>query len=185
MIEPIWKEPAVGRTVGVVGDVYRFLATGAETGGEYALFEAIVAPGAGPPPHIHTREVESFYVIDGEITFSLGDESPAPRDKEPLEKGRSETAPRLSRRTGRAGTFVSIPLGTLHAFKNESDSPAKMLIWVAPAGLEQMFAECGVELPEGTTTTAPPTPAEIEKLLAIAPEYGVEILVPEGGKGKS
>ncbi len=55
-----------------------------------------------------------------------------------------------------------------------------MLIWVAPAGLEQMFLECGVDLPEGTTTTAPPTHEEIEKLLQVAQRYGVEIQVPGG-----
>ncbi len=160
MTQPIWKEPSAGQTVGVVGDVYRFLATGAETDGQYALMEALVPPRGGPPPHVHTREVESFYVIEGEITFSLGDDLPT-----------------LRKQVGRAGTFVSIPIGTLHAFKNESDSQAKMLIWVAPAGLEQMFLECGVELLEGTTTTAPPMHEEIEKLLAIAPRYGVEIRV--------
>jgi quercetin dioxygenase-like cupin family protein len=157
MTEPIWKEPPSGRTIGVVGDVYRFLATGEETGGEYALWESIVAPGAGPPPHIHTREVESFYVIEGEIAFTLAE----------------------GRRTARAGTFLTVPIGTLHGFNNESGAPARMLFWVAPAGLEQMFFECGVELAEGTTITAPPTHEEIEKLLAVAPRYGVEILVAE------
>jgi quercetin dioxygenase-like cupin family protein len=155
MPEPIWKEPNQGRTLGVVGDVYRFLMTGAETDGRYALWEALVAPGAGPPPHIHTREVESFYVIEGEIAFTLAE----------------------GRHVARAGTFLTIPIGTLHGFNNESGAPARMLIWVAPAGLEQMFFACGVALPEGTTTTAPPTQEEIEKLLAIAPRYGVEIRV--------
>jgi quercetin dioxygenase-like cupin family protein len=157
MKNPLWKEPSVGRTLGIVGDVYRFLVTGNESDGEYALFEAIVAPGAGPPPHTHTREVESFYVIDGEVTFTLGGEQ----------------------KTGSAGTFVSVPIGMLHTFTNASDQPAKMLIRVTPAGLERMFAECGVELSEGTTVAPPPTQREIEKLLQLAPQYGVEIQVPE------
>jgi hypothetical protein len=53
-----------------------------------------------------------------------------------------------------------------------------MLISVAPAGLEQMFFEVGVPLAEGATTALPPTKEEIEKLLAIAPRYGVEIRLP-------
>ena len=59
--------------------------------------------------------------------------------------------------------FVNMPVGTPHTFKNESDRPAKMLISVAPAGLEQMFFEVGVPLAQGATTAAPPTKAEIDK----------------------
>jgi len=142
--------------VGVVGDVYRFLATGAETDGKYALFEAIVGPGGGPPPHIHHREEEGFYILEGEITFTVNGE----------------------RIVATPGMFANMPTGTPHAFKNESDKPARMLVSLAPAGLEQMFFEIGVSLPEGSTTTLPPTQLEIEKLLAVAKGYGIELLLP-------
>ncbi|MBL8828420.1 MAG: cupin domain-containing protein [Planctomycetaceae bacterium] len=157
MSTPTIRKPHAGRTIGVVGDVYRFLATGDETNGKYAMFEAIVPPGGGPPPHIHSREEESFYVLEGEITFRIGDEQ----------------------LVATAGMFANMPVGTPHSFKNESNQPAKMLISVAPAGLERMFFEFGVELPEGSTTALPPTKQEIDKLLTIAPGYGVEILVPK------
>jgi hypothetical protein len=49
-----------GPTIGVVGDTYRFLATGDETEGRYATWEATVPSGSGPPPHIHLREEEFF-----------------------------------------------------------------------------------------------------------------------------
>lgn len=152
----IVRTPGRGRTVAVVGDVYRFLATGDETQGRYAMFEAFVPPGGGPPPHLHTREEESFYVLEGEITFWIN--------------GRRVVAT--------AGDFASMPVGVTHAFKNESDRPARMLVSVAPAGLERMFFEVGVPLPEGETAALPPTPQEIEKLLQTAPSYGVEILPP-------
>ncbi|MFO0180234.1 MAG: cupin domain-containing protein, partial [bacterium] len=77
-----------------------------------------------------------------------------------------------------AGMFANMPVGTPHSFKNESDQPAKMLISVAPAGLEKMFMEVGVPLADGATTALPPTKQEIEKLLAVAPKYGIEIRVP-------
>ena len=147
---------AEGRTVAVVGDVYRFLATGEDTNGKYAMWEAIVPPGGGPPPHVHSREEEGFYVLEGEITFTINGE----------------------RVVATAGMFANMPVGTPHSFKNESGKPAKMLISVAPAGLEQMFFEVGVPLAEGATTALPPTKEEIEKLLAIAPRYGVEIRLP-------
>jgi quercetin dioxygenase-like cupin family protein len=145
-----------GRTLAVVGDVYRFLATGEDTNGRYALWEAIVPPGGGPPPHVHSREEEGFYILKGEITFTIGEK----------------------RLVASAGVFANMPVGTPHSFKNESNRPAKMLISVAPAGLEQMFFEFGVPLPEGSTTALPPTKEEIEKLLVVAPRYGIEIRLP-------
>jgi hypothetical protein len=71
-----------------------------------------------------------------------------------------------------------MPVGTAHSFRNESDLPARMLISVAPAGLERMFFEFGVPLAGGTTTAPPPTREEIEKLLAVAPKYGIDIRLP-------
>ena len=153
---PVINRPPQGRTLAIVGDVYRFLATGEDTNGAYALFEAVVLPGGGPPPHVHSREEEAFYVLEGELVFYVGEE----------------------RHVMTAGMFANMPVGTRHAFKNESNQPAKMLISVAPAGLERMFFEVGVPLPSGATTALPPTRAEIEKLLAIAPQYGIEIQVP-------
>ena len=65
-----------------------------------------------------------------------------------------------------------------HSFKNESSKSAKMLIMVAPAGLENMFFEVGVPIDEGSTIALPPTREEIDKLLLIAPKYGIELLLP-------
>ncbi len=154
--QPTLKKPGEGRTIGVVGDIYRFLATGEDTDGRYALLEAIVPPGGGPPPHIHSREEEGFYILEGEITFQLGEE----------------------RFVAVAGTFTNMPVGSLHSFKNESSKPVKMLISVAPAGLEKMFFEIGQPVAPGATSAPPPTREEIEKLLEIAPCYGIEIKLP-------
>ena len=156
-MKPTIRTPNEGRTIAVVGDVCRFLATGDETNGKYALFEAIVPPGGGPPPHVHSREEEGFYVLEGEITFIIDGK----------------------RMIATAGMFANMPVGTPHSFKNESNKPAKMLISVAPAGLEKMFFEFGVAVPQGATTAPPPTKEEIEKLLAIAPKYGIEIRLPK------
>src|SRR5271154_1927122 len=99
------------------------------------LWEAIVPPGGGPPPHVHSREEEGFYVLEGEITLQVGDK----------------------RVIASAGTFANMPVGTTHSFKNETDRPARMLISVAPAGLEEMFFEIGQPVPEGSQTAPPPT----------------------------
>jgi len=68
---PTVRRPDQGMAIAVVGDVYRFLATGDETDGRYAMFEAFVLPGGGPPPHTHSREEESFYVLEGETAAPL------------------------------------------------------------------------------------------------------------------
>ena len=78
----------------------------------------------------------------------------------------------------KAGTFANVPVGMPHGFENESDRPARMLISVAPAGLEQMLFEVGVLLAEGATTAPLPTQEEIDKLQAVAPGYGIRVLVP-------
>jgi len=154
--QPTLRSGADGRNVAVVGDVYRFLATGEDTDGKYAMWEALVPPGGGPPAHVHSREEEGFYVLEGEVTLTVGEE----------------------RRVVTAGMFANMPVGSPHSFKNESNKPARMLISVAPAGLERMFFEVGVPVPQGATTVLPPTEAEIEKMLAVAPRYGIEIKQP-------
>jgi quercetin dioxygenase-like cupin family protein len=70
----VTRDASEGRTIGIVGDIYRFLATGEETDGRYTMIEATVNPDCGPPPHIHRREDEWFYVVEGEITFQIGEE---------------------------------------------------------------------------------------------------------------
>ena len=157
--KPTLTKPTEGRTLAVAGDVYRFLALGEDTDGKCALWETIVPPGGGPPPHVHSREEEGFYVLEGEITFQIGGE----------------------RLVAGAGTFANMPVGTPHSLKSESERPAKMLVSVAPAGLERMFFEVGQPLDQGATTAAPMTKEEIEKLLTAAPRYGVEIRLPHQG----
>jgi mannose-6-phosphate isomerase-like protein (cupin superfamily) len=154
--QPVFRRPDEGRTIGVVGDVYRFLAIGEETDGKYAICEALVPPGGGPPPHIHSREEESFYVLDGELAVYLGGQ----------------------RFVARAGTFANVPVGTLHRFCNESQRPVRLLITVTPAGLENMFFEIAQPLEPGATSAPPPTKELLARLPAIAAKYGVEIKVP-------
>ena len=153
---PTFRTATEGRTIAVVGDVYRFLATGEETNGKYAIWEAIVPPGGGPPPHIHSREEEGFYILEGEMTFQIGDE----------------------RIVATPGMFANMPVGTPHSFKNESGKTAKMLISVAPAGMEKMFLEVGTPIALGEQAQ-PPSMDEIGKLLAAAPKYGLEIMLPD------
>lgn len=157
--KPLLKTPGKGKVVGVVGDTYRLMATGKETNGRYSQIDATVPPGGGPPPHIHHREAESFYVVEGEMSFWVDGEKSVVH----------------------AGSFAHMPIGSLHAFRNESKTPTRMIITIIPAGLEEMFIEVGRDLPEGATQSSPPTHEEIEKLMSTAPRYGVEIRLPDRG----
>lgn len=101
------------------GDEYRFLATGEETDGAYFLVEATVPPGGGPPPHIQTREEEAFYILSGQVTFTGAE-------------GDIVAGP---------GTYLNIPKGAKHSFRNNTDQVARMLFFFAPAGIEKLFDE--------------------------------------------
>lgn len=147
-------KPGEGQALSAVGDVYRILAPGEQTGGAYALLEARVLPGGGPPPHLHRREEESFFVLEGELTFFV--------------EGRPVRTT--------AGSFVQMPRGTTHCFKNESAAPARMLILVTPSGFEKFMAEFATPVPSFDSPPLPVTPAEIEKLLAVAPKFGIEMI---------
>lgn len=152
----IHVRPGEGPAFSAVGDVYRILASGEQTGGAYALSEARVLPGGGPPPHIHRREDEAFFVLEGEITFLLGDRKVV----------------------AKPGSFIQGPRGIPHAFKNESNAPARMLILVTPPGFEKFLQEFAQPIASFEAPPTPVTPADIEKLLAVAPKHGIEILPP-------
>jgi quercetin dioxygenase-like cupin family protein len=150
-------QPGEGNAVWVVGDRYTTLASGAETGGAYAMIAALVPPGGGPPLHLHRREDEAFYVLEGEVAFEAD--------------GKHFTAG--------SGSWIALPRGSRHRFQNVGRTPARLLILVNPAGLEKMFAEAGrAAVPGDEATPHPVTPEDIQRLLAIAPRYGVEILPP-------
>ena len=144
-----------GPALWVAGDTYTFKAVGEETGGAFAFWEAVVPPQAGPLPHVHQTEDEVYFLIEGELEVRDGDRT----------------------FTAGPGSFVFIPRGTLHAFKNVSDRPSRMVLLVTPAGFERFFFEVG--LPARPGEAAPlPGPDELARTLAAAPKYGLEVRVP-------
>jgi quercetin dioxygenase-like cupin family protein len=145
-----------GRAYWVVGDLYTILASGEDTGGAYALIHAEVPSGGGPPPHVHRREDEAFYVPEGELAFQAD--------------GRAIAAA--------AGTWVTLAKGSVHTFRNSGPATARMLIVVTPSGLERFFTEVGQEAADRTAAPPPVTPADVERLRVVAPRYGLEIQLP-------
>jgi mannose-6-phosphate isomerase-like protein (cupin superfamily) len=153
-----------GPAYSVVGDRYVIKIPGEATGGRYAVFEFFIPPDHGPPPHIHSREEEGFYILEGALTFYVGD--PA-----------GPTPP--ARVTVEAGGYVNAPRDVPHRFRNEGSVPVKAICIVAPAGVDRFFAEIGTPLPDASAPAVEPTPADIQKLMAVAPKYGLTIIPPK------
>jgi mannose-6-phosphate isomerase-like protein (cupin superfamily) len=140
----------------VAGDRYTFLLTGAQTGGAQFAFEAFVPPGNGPPPHVHHREDEAFYILQGEFEFVVNGES--------FQRGPGES-------------FFG-PRDVPHHFTNVGTTPGWMIITTTPAGLEHFFAKVGTPLPNRHADPLPPSAEDIGKLIQFAPDYGVELIGP-------
>jgi quercetin dioxygenase-like cupin family protein len=157
--QPITVGPTEGQSLSIVGDTYRILVTGEQTGGAFATIDMLVPPGGGPGPHAHAAFQESFFVIDGEIEVS------------------SEESTYIARK----GSYVVIPKGgVVHCFKNKSDKIAHLLCIVVPSGLEQFFLEIGQ--PIAFDSFLPPPvmdPEKIKQLMAIAEKYGQQVYPPD------
>lgn len=130
-----------------------FVATGTQTGDALTVAEARAPRGAGSPLHRHVHEDEAWFVLEGELTFWLGDEE---------------------RRAG-PGTFVFGPRGVAHRFCVESDE-ARFLLILTPAGFEDFVRACGCP---AAARTLPPSdlPAkDVDLLMAAARRHGVDIV---------
>lgn len=118
MAEAILEGPGDGGTLEnpLGGDVV-YKVRGEQSGGALLAFETFVAPGEGPPLHLHPNEDETLYVLEGEVRFKLD--------------GRLFAAP--------PGSFAFVPRGVQHTFQNVGQAPARILIHFAPAGMERFF----------------------------------------------
>ncbi|WP_448955154.1 cupin domain-containing protein [Labrys neptuniae] len=123
-----------GDLIGVAGDNYRTILSGAQTEGSLSIFDMLVPPGGGPMPHRHPKIQEWFFVVEGELVYKT-------------EAGRA---------TVKKGGLVYIPFdGGVHCFKNEGNEVARVLCGIMPAGLEAVFKLIGV--PVGPGEFPPPS----------------------------
>lgn len=148
--------PGDGSAVWLLGqELIQFKARGEETAGLFCLFEDTSPPGYGPPPHVHHGEDESFYVLEGEFLF-VGESGDIPAGP---------------------GSFVHVPKGALHTYRNAGTTRGRLLVLVTPAGFERFFDEAGEV---ATNHSVPPSsPTDPQRLLEIAPKYGLEIRASE------
>jgi len=153
--------PGEGRAIWFLRNRMNVKATAATTGGAFGLVESVIAPGFSPPLHVHHKEDEAFYVLEGEVTMQCGD--------------------RRFRAT--AGAFVFLPRDVPHTFVVEGDRPARMLTLLTPGGGEGVFIDGGRE-PDGEGLP-PALPPDIEQLKRVSAAYGAEIVGPPLAAGSA
>ncbi len=138
---------------GVDGALTTIKASDDLTGGRIAVIEDVAPRGEGTPLHTHAADDETFYVLEGEMTFWLGDAAPI---------------------TGIAGTFVHIPGGVVHAFRVESETARYLIFTTARHGeFYRAISEPALE-----RVLPPPAPMDMERVEAACERYGVQIVGP-------
>ncbi len=157
-LEPT-SAPAVGASaprgcdLWFAGSLMRVLADHESTDGQMAVIEQHAARGFSPPLHVHHREDQMLYVLDGTITALVGD----------------------TERVAGTGAVVWLPRDTSHTFRVDSDT-ARLLEVTTPAGFEQFHVDAGdiaqsVRIPD-------PAPPDVDRMLNAIGRYGAEIIGP-------
>jgi quercetin dioxygenase-like cupin family protein len=129
----------------VLGMPLRMLCEAHETGGAWSLFEEEVPFGMGPPAHRHDWD-EAYYILEGDVDFEIDGQSV-----------------RSSR-----GDFNYLPRNTIHGFKGASQSPARVLIFAAPAHGSEFFEELNDEVRA--------IPQDLAKIPAIGERHGIHFM---------
>jgi quercetin dioxygenase-like cupin family protein len=136
------------------GDQYTFLVTGAQSNGAYFIMEGIIPSGGGPPLHIHRREEECFYLLEGTLEITLG------------EKTFNATT----------GGFIQIPRGIVHKFHNVGSTTARMLLLFSHAGMDKYFEEALEPVQDRSAAIPAISEAMISRLVNGGPKHGLEFV---------
>jgi len=155
---PIALRPGEGEALWFMDFLATIKASAEETGGRVAVILHSGPKDSGSPLHVHHRESEWFYVLDGELIVWVG--------------GQVVRAP--------AGSFVFGPQGTPHTFTVSSPGGARFLLVTEPAGFEGFMRSCAEPAQSLTLPPRPSVPPDPGRMTAIAAEYGLDILGPPG-----
>ena len=126
------------------------------TGGAYCAFEVVTLPGQGVPPHVHSREDELYYILEGQLEIQCGQR----------------------RFQVEAGAMAVLPRGIPHAFRNTADTLSRALTVFIPGGFDEFVAELRQLPPEDA--------ADEKKRDVIREKYGIRLVRPgaaEPGRG--
>ena len=139
-----------GQTLGwgTAGKV-RIIAGASSTDRSFSVVEVTDSPGAGAPLHVHHGEAEGFYILDGTIELTCGNEKVI----------------------GHAGDFIYAPKDVPHKYMVAGDKPARLLLLFSRPGFEMFFAEGGVPLDQ-----PPAGPPDIDAFRHLVEKYDMELL---------
>jgi len=156
-LEAFKRAPSLGLSQWENGNLTTNLAEKKDTNGAFLLVEAMLAPGTEPPPHVHTREDELFYLLEGELDVYVGERA----------------------FNAKAGECVFMPRFKPHAFVIRS-AQFRLLALFTPAGLEEVFRGMSspaksLELPKGAVTYST---GDLRQTAQRLSEYGVRFLTP-------
>jgi quercetin dioxygenase-like cupin family protein len=152
-------DPGQGRALWHLGALLTFKALGEETGEQFWALEGLADQQMAVPLHAHSREDEIWYVLEGEITFTIGDQV----------------------QTAGPGSFAYIPRNVPHTFQIRSGT-ARWFGFGTPAGLDRWFFETGVPAEAATLPPPPDGPPDVAAIVASLQAYGTETLGPPPGQ---
>ena len=143
MKQPIVVRSGQSEVLPVTGAEVRLLCEGDKTGQAWSLSECTAPENSGPPLHHHPWD-EAYYILEGEVRFTLGNQSIV----------------------ANRGDFVYVPADTVHAFQGAGAEPARILFFDAPAHAASFFREVAHEVKE--------FPREAYKMVEIGARHGIE-----------
>ncbi|GLZ45324.1 cupin [Actinomycetospora sp. NBRC 106375] len=150
------RAAGTGPATWAMGMLLERLVGGEDTGGRLSASVVSQPPGQASPLHVHTREAEAWFVLDGTITYRAGDE--------------------LTRMG--AGDFIYLPSGVPHAFRITGTAPARFLALALPGGLLDVYDEVGRPATERRLPDGGVNPADLERWMEAGPRYGLQVVGP-------
>jgi quercetin dioxygenase-like cupin family protein len=152
----VFRSAGEGPATWSMGMLFERMLGAGESDGSFGVALVTQAPGSATPLHVHRREAEAFYVLEGSIAYRAGE------DVHRLEPG----------------GFIYLPTDVPHAFRITGAAPARFLALAAPSSILSMYEEIGVSARERRLPDAPPTPEDVGRWTQTAERYGVEVVGP-------
>lgn len=147
---PVVSGPNLNNSFWYIGHLISILISTKDTMGAFSLIHGYEIRGLEPPPHTHSREDESFYLIDGEIDYSVGGEVI----------------------NATAGDWIFLPRNIQHSFQVRSEI-AEVLIHLSPGGFEDYFIEMSEPAKTMAIPPRPQGPPDVQKIVETATRYGI------------
>lgn len=156
-VKPLLVRSGEGEARWWFGSLAVIKATAGDTAGQLTVVEVTESPGAEAPLHVHHRDDEAFWILEGDVIFEVGDLT--------IE--------------AHTGDFVLAPRDIPHRF-TVGTTGCRMLFIMVPGGLEEVLRATSEPAPKQTlppVSEEEPDPAEMERIKAIVAEHGYELLV--------